>query len=150
MGSDLLFNPKISGFNYKENVAYIEDCMAMLKPMTIPLRLICLLSHCNDGLSFSDFQKLKTQFVQAYGFHHLVTWSNLLKSGIIRVKGGINQSSSFSNLKPDAAANKIGLGIVMNLISLKYLVLTLLVLGGPMCSHLFKRLFLHEKRGLEV
>jgi len=101
----------ISGFNYKENVAYIEDCMAMLKPMTIPLRLICLLSHCNDGLSFSDFQKLKTQFVQAYGFHHLVTWSNLLKSGIIRVKGGINQSSSFNNLKADAAANKIGLGI---------------------------------------
>ena len=98
-------------------MAYIEDCMAMLKPMTIPLRLICLLSHCNDGLSFSDFQKLKTQFVQAYGFHHLVTWSNLLKSGIIRVKGGINQSSSFNNLKADAAANKIGLGTVMNHIS---------------------------------
>ena len=93
----------VSGSSYKENISYIEDCMALLKPMTIPLRLICLLSHCNDGLSFSDFQKLKTQFVQAYGFSHLVTWNNLLKIGIIRVKGGLSQSSSLSNIKTEAA-----------------------------------------------
>ena len=104
----------VAGTGYKENINYIEDCMALLKPMTIALRLICLLSHCNDGLSFSDYQKLKTQFVQAYGFNHLVTWSNLLKSGIIRVKGGINQSTSLSNIKAEAAnvaVNKIGAGI---------------------------------------
>ena len=42
---------------------------------------VCLLSHCGDGLSLSDYQRLKTQFVQAYGFQHLVTWNNLLKVG---------------------------------------------------------------------
>ena len=42
---------------------------------------VCLLSHCGDGLALSDYQRLKTQFVQAYGFQHLVTWNNLLKVG---------------------------------------------------------------------
>ena len=102
----------VSGNNYKENISYIEDCMALLKPMAIPLRLICLLSHCSDGLILSDYQKLKTQYIQAYGFNHIVTWNNLLKMGIIRVKGGISQSSSLSSLKSEAAsaaANKIGM-----------------------------------------
>merc|ERR1719221_1704652 len=102
----------VSGLNYKDNVAYIEDCMALLKPLAIPLRLICLLSHCNDGLVISDYQKLKTQFIQAYGFQHLVTWNNLLKVGIIRVRGGICQSASLGSLKPteaaSAAVNRIG------------------------------------------
>ena len=95
----------VSGLNYKENVSYIEDCMALLKPLTIPLRLICLLSHCNDGLVINDYQRLKTQFIQAYGFQHLVTWNNLLKAGIIRVRGGISQTTSLTSLKPTEAAN---------------------------------------------
>ena len=95
----------VSGSNYKENICYIEDCMALLKPLTIPLRLICLLSHCSDGLALSDYQKLKTQFIQAYGFSHLVTWNNLLKLGVIRVRGGISNSSSLTSLKPAEAAN---------------------------------------------
>ena len=103
----------VSGVNTKENISYIEDCMALLKPMTIALRLICLLSHCGDGLLLSDYQRLKTQFIQAYGFNHLVTWNNLVKLGIIRIKGGITQSSSLSNIKAEAAslaASKIGIG----------------------------------------
>ena len=102
----------VSGINYKENVAFIEDSMALLKPMMIPLRLICLLSHCSGGLSLSDYQKLKTQFVQAYGFQHLITWNNLVKIGIISVKGGLGQSSSLGNIKSEAASaavNKIGI-----------------------------------------
>ena len=101
----------VSGINYKENLAFIEDSMALLKPMMIPLRLICLLSYCSGGLSLSDYQKLKTQFVQAYGFQHLITWNNLVKIGIISVKGGLSQSSSLGNIKSEAAAavNKIGI-----------------------------------------
>jgi len=103
----------VSGVNTKENISYIEDCMALLKPMTIALRLISLLSHCGDGLLLSDYQRLKTQFIQAYGFNHLVTWNNLVKLGIIRIKGGVTQSSSLSNIKAEAAslaASKIGIG----------------------------------------
>ena len=46
---------------------------------TVFFSQVCLLSHCGDGLTLSDYQRLKTQFVQAYGFQHLVTWNNLLK-----------------------------------------------------------------------
>ena len=98
----------VSGTNYKENVSFIEDSMALLKPMIIPMRLICLLSHCSGGLSLLDYQKLKTQFVQAYGFQHLITWNNLVKMGIISVKGGLLQSSGQME-KSTAAVNKIGI-----------------------------------------
>lgn len=50
-------------------------------------RLVCLLSHCSDGLALADYQRLKTQFVQSYGFHHLVTWNNLLKVATCRAPG---------------------------------------------------------------
>jgi len=78
----------VSGTDQRDNIAYIETCMAQLRPITIPLRLICLLSLCSDGLSLIDYQRIKTQFVQAYGFPHLVTWNSLARLGILRVKGG--------------------------------------------------------------
>merc|ERR1719153_1401367 len=84
----------VSGMNQRDSISYIETCMAQLRPITIPLRLICLLSHCSDGLSLIDYQRIKTQFVQAYGFPHIVTWNNLVKVGVIRVKGGLSQESS--------------------------------------------------------
>lgn len=80
----------VSNSSPRESLAYIEDCMAQLRPMALALRLICLLSHCSDGLSLADYQKLKTQFVQSYGFQHLVTWNNLLKVGLVSVKGGLD------------------------------------------------------------
>jgi len=73
----------------RDSFSYIEDCMAQMKPMAVSIRLVCLLSHCSDGLALADYQRLKTQFVQSYGFHHLVTWNNLLKVGLVRVKGGL-------------------------------------------------------------
>ena len=84
----------MSGGASRDTISYIEDCIAQLRPINLSLRLVrsilfdprslsqvCLLSHCGDGLALSDYQRLKTQFVQAYGFQHLVTWNNLLKVG---------------------------------------------------------------------
>jgi hypothetical protein len=70
----------------RENINYIEERMAQLVPHSIPLRLTCLLAHCGDGLAGADLARLKTQLVQAYGFQHLLTWSNLLKLGLIKPK----------------------------------------------------------------
>ncbi len=70
----------------RENINYIEERMAQLVPHSIPLRLTCLLAHCGDGLATADLARLKTQLVQAYGFQHLLTWSNLLKLGLIKPK----------------------------------------------------------------
>jgi len=79
----------VANFNYKENLMYIKERMAQLAPQNIALRLICLLSQCSDGISQSDFTMLKQQFVQAYGFHHLTTWTNLTRLGILKVKGSV-------------------------------------------------------------
>ena len=84
----------VANTGQRVNISYIETCMAQLRPINIPLRLICLLSYCSDGLSLMDFQRIKTQFVQAYGFQHIVTWNNLVKVGILRVKGGLSQDSA--------------------------------------------------------
>ena len=88
----------VSATATRENLSYIEDCMAQLRPLSISLRLISLLAHCSDGLSSADFARLKTQFLQAYGFQHLVTWHNLEKLGVIRVKGGLSSSTSLGNI----------------------------------------------------
>jgi len=74
--------------NLRDNMNYIEERMAQLVPASTSLRLICLLSHAGDGLTQADHTRLKTQFTQAYGFQHLVTWSNLTKLGVIKVRGG--------------------------------------------------------------
>jgi hypothetical protein len=36
---------------YRENINHIEERMAQLVPLSIPLCLICLLSHCSDELT---------------------------------------------------------------------------------------------------
>jgi len=71
----------IANTSTRENIEYIEDRMAQLVPYTVSLRLIALLSLASDGLAHGDATKLKNQFMQAYGFHHIITWNNLCKLG---------------------------------------------------------------------
>ncbi|XP_023328568.1 vacuolar protein sorting-associated protein 33B isoform X2 [Eurytemora carolleeae] len=78
----------ISAENIRDSITYIEERMAQLVPANISLRLICLLSYCSDGLTQNDYTRLKTQYIQAYGFHHIITWSNLTNLGLIKIKGG--------------------------------------------------------------
>jgi len=78
----------VANYNYRENINYIKERMAQLAPQNIALRLICLVSQAWDGLPQSDFDTLKQQFVQAYGFNHLVTFTNLTRLGLVKVKGG--------------------------------------------------------------
>ena len=75
----------------------------MFKVLNCFFSQVCLLSHCGDGLTLSDYQRLKTQFVQAYGFQHLVTWNNLLKVSRSEIKmkdiistGGIGQGEGWT------------------------------------------------------
>ena len=43
----------------RDNINYIEERMAQLVPLSIPLRLTGLLAHCSDGLTASDLARLK-------------------------------------------------------------------------------------------
>ncbi|KAH9503153.1 Vacuolar protein sorting-associated protein 33A [Bulinus truncatus] len=63
---------------------YIEDCIAKMEPLSKVLRLMCIQSYCNDGLKPKVLDYYKREIIQAYGFEHLVTLSNLEKSGFLR------------------------------------------------------------------
>ena len=43
-------------------------------------------SLCSNGLYSSDYERLKKVFLQTYGFEHLVTFSLLVRSGLIVLK----------------------------------------------------------------
>lgn len=71
----------------KETLSYLEDAMARsFDPIRI-LRLFCLATLAQDGLR--DSKNLKTQFVQSYGFKHLMTLNNLERMGLLYQFRGI-------------------------------------------------------------
>lgn len=72
----------IEGVSRRDVITYIEDIMATGTDMYLALRLICLLSLTQDGLSYDESTSLKTQFFHAYGYEHLSTFYNLEKAGL--------------------------------------------------------------------
>ncbi|CAL1537718.1 unnamed protein product [Lymnaea stagnalis] len=64
---------------------YIEDCIARMEPLCKVLRLVCIQSLCNDGLKPKVLEYYKREIIQTYGFEHLVTLSNLEKTGFLRL-----------------------------------------------------------------
>ena len=47
----------VTGGLYKETVSYLEEAMAQRQSITTILRLMCLLSFCNNGISASDYDR---------------------------------------------------------------------------------------------
>ena len=73
----------LTGSVYKETIAYLEEAMAQRQPIFSVLRLMCLLSFCNNGISSSDYDRLKHQFLQTYGFDKLLAFQTLKKMGLL-------------------------------------------------------------------
>ena len=73
----------VAGTVYKETLVYLEEAMAQMKPMTTILRLLCLLSLFNNGISSGDFERVKHQFLQTYGFDKIVLMQKLKNMGLL-------------------------------------------------------------------
>ena len=73
----------VAGSVYKETLVYLEEAMAQMKPMTVILRLLCLLSFCNNGISSGDFERMKHQFLQTYGFDKIGLLQRLKNMGLL-------------------------------------------------------------------
>lgn len=73
----------VTGSVYKETLVYLEEAMAQIQPITVVLRLLCLLSFCNNGLNSGDYERMKHQFLQTYGFDKLSTFCSLKKMGLL-------------------------------------------------------------------
>ena len=51
--------------------------------MSISLRLLCLLSTTYSGIPTKEFNDLKRQFLHTYGYHHILTFFNLSRVGLL-------------------------------------------------------------------
>jgi hypothetical protein len=96
----------LEGRNKRENLSYVEECIATSGKLT-SLRLLCLLALTQDGLSVDEATLLKTQFLHCCGYEHLVTFHNLEKLGLLTRQGTGTNPGGVSS-EPDAAGKLIG------------------------------------------
>jgi len=81
----------MESIEFLECVNYIEETINRQYDISLSLRLLCLLSYTNDGLSSKDYKSLKTQFLQSYGHEHLITFHYLQKLGLFVEQEGGNK-----------------------------------------------------------
>jgi len=111
----------VTGTLYKESLAYLEEAMAQRQNMTTILRLMCLLSFCNSGISASDYDRLKHQFLQTYGFDKLMAFNTLKKTGLltsrealVALKASVQGKDKPSSTSFLQVAKKLGLNVGQN------------------------------------
>lgn len=61
----------------------IEELIARNVPLKTVLRLLCLESCLSNGIRSRDLENFKKQIMQAYGFQHMITLTNLEKMGLL-------------------------------------------------------------------
>ncbi|XP_020820997.1 vacuolar protein sorting-associated protein 33B isoform X1 [Phascolarctos cinereus] len=101
----------LEGFNIRESTSYIEEHIDRQVSPIESLRLMCLLSITENGLVPKDYRSLKTQYLQSYGPEHLLTFSNLRRTGLLteQVPGDTLTAveNKVSKLVTDKAAGKL-------------------------------------------
>lgn len=113
----------LEGEDLRESINYIEESIIRQEPFFKSLRLLCLLSVTQDGISARDYRSLLTQFLHSYGHDHLVIIHALKKLGVLKEQPAI--SAVASNSKGAATANKLA-GKFMAAVSYKKSSFTLL------------------------
>ncbi|KAF6714382.1 Vacuolar protein sorting-associated protein 33B [Oryzias melastigma] len=101
----------LEGFEIRESISFIEEHISRQISMIESLRMLCLLSITENGLLPKDYRSLKTQYLQSYGFDHLLTFSNLRQLGLLMEQQGAEtltaMESKVGKLVNDKTAGKI-------------------------------------------
>ncbi|XP_056021791.1 vacuolar protein sorting-associated protein 33B-like isoform X1 [Ostrea edulis] len=84
----------LEGTSVRDNVSYIEELIFKQDNMLKTLKLICLLSLTQNGITPSTYKSLKTQYLQSHGFEQLVTFSNLKSLGILTEQEAGSQAAT--------------------------------------------------------
>lgn len=74
----------LEGFEVRECISSIEEHINRQVSMVESLRLLCLLSLTENGLLPKDLRSLKAQYLQSYGYDHLLTFSSLKSLGLVQ------------------------------------------------------------------
>ncbi|XP_076806597.1 vacuolar protein sorting-associated protein 33A-like [Clavelina lepadiformis] len=77
----------LNGVNTDKVHPYIEECLFQKKPVVQVLRLLCLQCLTNNGLKPKVLEYYKREFIQSYGYKHLITFHKLEKCGLLRPSG---------------------------------------------------------------
>ncbi|XP_077173964.1 vacuolar protein sorting-associated protein 33B [Paroedura picta] len=101
----------LEGFDVRESISFIEEHIDRQVSPFESLRLLCLLSITENGLTPKDYRSLKTQYLQSYGPEHLLTFHNLKRMGLLmeQVAGEALTAveSKVSKLVTDRAAGRL-------------------------------------------
>lgn len=73
----------LEGFEIRESTTCIEEHINRQISPFESLRLMCLLSLTENGLISKDYRSLKTQYLQSYGYEHILTFANLKQIGLL-------------------------------------------------------------------
>lgn len=73
----------VAGVNLNAQMTAIEDLIIMEAPVTVVLRLLCLLSTTSGGIKPKNLDSLKRDICQTYGYEHLTTLLNLERAGVL-------------------------------------------------------------------
>nr|CAD7412450.1 unnamed protein product [Timema poppensis] len=98
----------LEGRHRRDNCNYVEECMVTSGKIT-SLRLLSLMSLTQDGLSQDEATSLKTQFLHAYGYEHLVAFQNLEKLGLFTQQGSGLLASETAGKLADRVAQVVSL-----------------------------------------
>eukprot|EP00236_Picocystis_salinarum_P003029 CAMPEP_0183833140 /NCGR_PEP_ID=MMETSP0807_2-20130328/5875_1 /TAXON_ID=88271 /ORGANISM="Picocystis salinarum, Strain CCMP1897" /LENGTH=598 /DNA_ID=CAMNT_0026079015 /DNA_START=25 /DNA_END=1821 /DNA_ORIENTATION=- len=73
----------LEGRNLEATCEYLSDLMFLHEPLTVVLKLMCLLSVMYGGLPKKTYDGLRQDFLRSYGFQHLTTLRNLQDAGLL-------------------------------------------------------------------
>lgn len=82
-----------------KSMDYIEECINKQEPLVKVLRLICLFSLTNNGLSEKQFNFLKKEILQTYGYKYLFTLENLTKLGLFKQGVTLARNNTYERLR---------------------------------------------------
>ena len=86
-------------------IEYIEVLIAKQHDLAKTLRLLCLVCLIENGIKQVHLDSLKRDILHSYGFHHLITLSNLEKVGLLKRDGekknwdSLNKVNHLYNIK---------------------------------------------------
>lgn len=69
----------------KKAKEFLQDCLARGLSLCTNLRLFCLYSLTQDGISRQEYEKLSSEVLTAHGYKHMITLHYLRQLGILSV-----------------------------------------------------------------
>eukprot|EP01125_Pyxidicula_operculata_P001470 TRINITY_DN11349_c0_g1_i1.p1 TRINITY_DN11349_c0_g1~~TRINITY_DN11349_c0_g1_i1.p1 ORF type:complete len:649 (-),score=140.94 TRINITY_DN11349_c0_g1_i1:30-1976(-) len=81
------------------SMQYIEECINKQEPLVKVLRLMCLYSLTNNGIKDKNYNFLRREILQTYGFKYMFTLDNLSKLGMLKVSSA--RVNLYQRLKKD-------------------------------------------------